>query len=111
MEADWVADGAFVSTLGPKQQGRAEFDLALVDRVDVAVTDSLAQIAAYDPPNILAGTRQGGRLVGLGEVLAGQAAGRTSIERRVLSCSVGLAGAEVALLARLVDFGVGESAS
>ena len=101
LDAAWVADGAFVTTLGPKQIGRAEFDTRLVDAADVTVTDSPAQITAYDPPCILAGTPQATRFVALGDVLAGRAPGRTTPTQRVLFFSVGLAGAEVALLAHL----------
>ncbi len=42
----WIAPGCHVKTLGPKQQGRAEFDAALAERADVLVTDSLAQARA-----------------------------------------------------------------
>lgn len=99
IETGWIADGAFVTTLGPKQVGRAEFGPELIDRADLVVTDSVAQTAAYDPPFILAGTPQHDRLVSLGSVLADRPApGQT-----VLFCSVGLAGTEAYLLARLVD--------
>ncbi len=99
----WLAPGSYVTTLGPKQVGRAEFGPELVAVCDLAVTDSVAQISAYDPPNILVGTPQEHRLISLGAVLAGTAAGRTSDDQRVLFCSVGLAGTEVFLLDRLID--------
>ncbi|MGW1345774.1 ornithine cyclodeaminase family protein [Kribbella sp. NPDC002412] len=98
IESDWIAPGAFVTTLGPKVVGRAEFGPDLIDRADLVVTDSVAQTHAYDPPFVLAGTPQHDRLIGLGEVLTGTASGRT-----VVFCSVGLAGTEAYLLARLVD--------
>lgn len=100
IEADWVADGAFVTTLGPKLQGRAEFGPELVERADLAVTDSVAQTKAYDPPFVLAGTPQQDRLISLGAVLAGEV---TSGDQTVVFCSVGLAGTEAYLLARLID--------
>jgi len=98
----WLAAGSYVTTLGPKQVGHSEFGPEVVAACDVAVTDSVAQISAYDPPNILVGTSQEGRLVSLGGVVAGDVAGRTSDEQRVLFCSVGLAGTEVYLLDRLL---------
>ncbi|MFF0264601.1 hypothetical protein [Kribbella sp. NPDC004536] len=98
IEPEWIADGAFVTTLGPKQVGRAEFGPELIDRADLAVTDSPAQTYAYDPPYVLAGTPQHERLVGLGEVLDERPTNKT-----VVFCSVGLAGTEAYLLARLVD--------
>jgi ornithine cyclodeaminase/alanine dehydrogenase-like protein (mu-crystallin family) len=103
IEADWIAPGAYVTTLGPKQRGRAEFGPDLVARADVAVTDSVAQTSAYDPPFILAGTPQQERLTSLGAVLAGDAPGRTTPDQTAIFCSVGLAGTEAYLLAKLVS--------
>jgi len=103
VDASWIKAGAYVTTLGPKQFGRAEFGPDLVARADVAVTDSLAQTTAYDPPFVLTGTVQHDRLRSLGAVLAGDAVGRTSPAETVIFCSVGLAGTETYLLARLID--------
>ena len=102
IDSSWVKDGAFVTTLGPKQQGRAEFGPELIDRADLVVTDSVAQTRAYDPPFILDGTPQHDRLISLGAALSGNMTSGT-----VLFCSVGLAGTEAYLLARLIDSGHG----
>lgn len=102
VDPGWLAPGSYVTTLGPKQVGRSEFGPELVAACDLAFTDSVAQISAYDPPNILVGTPQEHRLTSLGAVLAGDAPGRTSDDQRVLFCSVGLAGTEVFLLNRLI---------
>jgi ornithine cyclodeaminase/alanine dehydrogenase-like protein (mu-crystallin family) len=100
IDAAWLRPGAYVATLGPKQQGRAEFGLDLVEMADLVVTDSPAQLAAYEPPSVLVGTPQQRRLASLGAVRAGEHAlpqpGRTR-----LFCSVGLAGTEAFLLERL----------
>ncbi|MEU4191444.1 hypothetical protein AB0E69_06075 [Kribbella sp. NPDC026611] len=98
IDPGWIADGAFVTTLGPKQVGRAEFGPELIDRADLVVTDSLQQTHAYDPPYVLAGTPQHDRMVSLGEVLDNPPARQT-----VVFCSVGLAGTEAFLLARLLE--------
>lgn len=98
----WLAPGCFVSTLGPKQLGRAEFGPGLVDAVQLAATDSLDQLAGYQPPNVLAGTPQGDRVVALGDLLTCRAPGRTTPDQRTLFLSVGLAGTEAYLLARLL---------
>jgi ornithine cyclodeaminase/alanine dehydrogenase-like protein (mu-crystallin family) len=97
----WIAPGCHVTTLGPKQQGRAEFDALLAERADVIVTDSLAQAHAYQPPFVLDGTAQMQRLVSLGSVLQGTSPGRSHPQQVTLFCSVGLAGTEVHLLAAL----------
>jgi alanine dehydrogenase len=47
IDAAWIAEGCHVTSLGPKQRGRAELDPALAERADVLVTDSLAQVRAY----------------------------------------------------------------
>jgi len=101
IDASWIEPGSYVTTLGPKQFGRAEFGPDLVARADVAVTDSLAQTAAYDPPFILTGTVQHDRLTSLGAVLAGDAAAPAE-GQTVVFCSVGLAGTETYLLAKLL---------
>jgi len=101
LDPSWLADGCHVTSLGPKQRGRAEFGTALAGRADVLVTDSMAQAHAYQPPFVLDGTPHMGRLVSLGSVLEGTAPGRTDPGQVTLFCSVGLAGTEVHLLAEL----------
>lgn len=93
-----VEPGTHVNTVGFKQHGRAEFGVDLLDRADVLVTDSLAQVGAYDPPMLAAGLPYRDRLGQLGAVLAGTLSGRTSADQVSLFCSVGLAGTEVFLL-------------
>jgi ornithine cyclodeaminase len=100
IETGWLEPGSYVSTLGPKQQGRAEFGPDLAAAAAVVATDSLAQLDAYDPPSVLAGTPQRERLVSLGALRAGQAGRPGPGEIRVFF-SVGLAGTEAFLLDRL----------
>ena len=96
-EADWIAPGTHVTTLGPKAAARHEVPAALAERADVIFTDSPAQLVAYPEPHLFADEP----VVGLGAVLAGAAAGRTSPEQITVFCSVGLAGTEVAVAAAL----------
>lgn len=100
IDTGWLEPGSYVSTLGPKQQGRAEFGPDLAAAAAVVATDSLAQLEAYDPPNVLVGTPQRERLVSLGALRAGQAGRPEPGEIRVFF-SVGLAGTEAFLLDRL----------
>lgn len=100
IRASWIRPRAYVTTLGPKQQGRAEFGLDLADAAALLVTDSIDQIGAYDPPNALVGTAHGQRLVSLGAVRAGEA-GVTHSAGICVFFSVGLAGTEAYLLDRL----------
>lgn len=100
IEAAWIAPGAYVTTLGPKQQGRAEFGPDLAEGACLLVTDSVDQIGAYDPPNVLVGTAHEHRLVSLGAVRAGEA-GAARAEGVAVFFSIGLAGTEAFLLDRL----------
>jgi len=109
IEADWVAPGTHVSTLGPKNRARHELPPELAARADVIVTDSRAQAgAAADPAPAGGGAVSGaapladpGRMAELGAVLAGEAQARGSERDVTLFWSVGLAGTEVALAAAL----------
>ena len=100
IDAAWLAPGSYVTTLGPKQQGRAEFGLDLPDAASLLVTDSVDQIGAYHPPNVLAGTPHQRRLVSLGAVRAGEVP-PPGADHISLFFSIGLAGTEAFLLDRL----------
>lgn len=97
LQADWIAPGTHVSTLGAKGVAAHEVPPALLERADVVLTDSVAQIK--DSPELLPCSPD--RLVELGAVLAGAAAGRTAPEQITVFLSVGLAGTEVAVAAAL----------
>jgi ornithine cyclodeaminase len=99
IDASWLAPGAHVTTVGPKQRGRAEFGLDLPAVAALLVTDSVAQIDAYDPPNLLAGTPYRERLVTLGRVR--QEGARRPPDGISVFFSVGLAGTEAHLLYQL----------
>lgn len=101
LDTAWLPPTCLVSTLGPKQRGRAEFGPDLADAAALLVTDSPAQIGAYDPPNVLVGTRAEPRLISLGALRA-KAVVRPP-EGISVFFSVGLAGTEVHLLHHLVE--------
>lgn len=99
IDASWLSPGAHVTTVGPKQRGRAEIGPDLPAAAPLLVTDSVDQIDAYDPPNVLAGTPYRGRLVTLGQIRNGavpRPPGGISV-----FFSVGLAGTEPFLLYQL----------
>ncbi|HEY3503091.1 MAG TPA: ornithine cyclodeaminase family protein [Actinocatenispora sp.] len=101
IDPGWLSPGTAVTTLGPKQVGRAEFDRALAERAALLTTDSPEQLAAYDPPFVLTGTAVADRVEPLRAVVAGQTP-RPSAHAIRLYLSVGLAGTDVALLAHLL---------
>ena len=93
----WLEPGMHITSVGPKSLSAHEVPLDLLDRVELAVTDSLAQVHGYAEPYALS-TR---RMIELGAILIGSATGRTDPEQVSLFCSVGLAGTEVILAADL----------
>ncbi|POX38956.1 ornithine cyclodeaminase [Streptomyces sp. Ru73] len=97
LEADWIAPGTLISTLGTKMRTGSELPPELIARADVVVTDSRAQTAAYGPDHLI----DPAAAVELGAVLAGEAPGRAAAGRITLFSSVGLAGTEVAVAAEL----------
>jgi ornithine cyclodeaminase/alanine dehydrogenase-like protein (mu-crystallin family) len=101
IEAGWVAAGAHVTTLGPKQTGAHECPAGLAERAGPILTDSLAQLGAYPEPFFLAGPARN-RMGALGAAAAGTGPARRSADEITLFCSVGLAGTEVAVAATLL---------
>ena len=93
----WLEPGMHITSVGPKTLSAHEVPLDLLDRVQLVVTDSIAQVHGNPQPNALS-TRN---MVELGKVLAGTAAGRGDDDQVTLFCSVGLAGTEVVLAADL----------
>ncbi|MGO1051147.1 ornithine cyclodeaminase family protein [Crossiella sp. CA198] len=98
LAAGWISPGTAVTTVGPKQTGRAEFGPDLPERAAGIFTDSIAQLDGYRPAAVLAGRE----VVSLGAVASGARAGRRAAKDVTLYASVGLAGTEPFLLARLL---------
>ena len=98
IDADDVARGAHVTTVGPKTISGHEVPVRLVAAAAVVTCDSPQQAAAYPEPFFTGSTP----LVSLADVLVGAAAGRRHPDDITLHCSVGLAGSEVLLANRLL---------
>lgn len=98
IETDWLEQDVVVTTLGPKQVGRAEFPAELATEAEFVLTDSPVQLQAYDPPALVA---QAVRPVDLAHVVNG--AVKVPHQGRRVYLSVGLSGTEVHLLGRLVE--------
>jgi alanine dehydrogenase len=92
LDPGWVQRGAHVATVGPKLRGTHELPAELVERAEVAVSDSPDQAAAY--PGEFFTAR---RLDHLGAVVCGDLPGRRSDAGITVYCSTGLAGTEVAV--------------
>jgi alanine dehydrogenase len=101
IEAGWVAAGAHVTTLGPKQAGAHECPADLAERAGLILTDSPAQLDAYPKPFFLAGPARD-RVGALGAAAAAAAPARRGADEITLFCSVGLAGTEIAVAVALL---------
>lgn len=109
LDASWLADDVLVATVGPKQVGRAEFGMDLMTGADLVVTDSPAQLRAYDPPALVADAGLAADVIALGDLASAAdepettRRGRPGRRGRRVYLSVGLAGTEVHLLGHLAE--------
>lgn len=103
LDAEWLAPGTHVSTIGPKQVGACEFSAELVRRADVVATDSVAQLRAYDPPAVASVMPDPPTIHSLGELRAKGSAVQRRHGAISLYLSVGLAGTEAFLLNELAE--------
>jgi alanine dehydrogenase len=107
IESGWVAEaGVHVTTLGPKLTTGHECPVDLAERADVILTDSLAQLGAYQAPFFLGAVTQE-RIGALSAAVAGEGPRRTSPDQTTLFCSVGLAGTDVAVAAAVLRTAAG----
>lgn len=98
IDTSWLRPNVVVTTMGPKQVGRAEFPPDLVTGAVFAVTDSIDQLRSYDPPALTAAMSG---MHELAHLVTGTVKAPTAGRR--IYCSVGLAGSEVHLLGRLAE--------
>jgi alanine dehydrogenase len=109
---DWLSPGAHVSSVG-YGAGGSELDPAIVERADVVVVEQRDSAFAPLPAGAPELEPRGrGRVVELGEIIAGTAAGRSSDEQITLYKSVGVAVQDLAaaalVLAAARERGVGQ---
>jgi alanine dehydrogenase len=100
-EAAWVRKGALVCGCGSNIPNRSEVPPELVASADVIVTDQV-EAAKLESGDLIKAGVDWSRVVGLGEVLAGKAAGRESNDQTVLFESHGLALWDVAAGAKVL---------
>jgi ornithine cyclodeaminase len=105
-EGDWLAAGSHVSAAGSNALIRREIDEKTVQRAAVVCVDSRAT-ALRECGDLLPALEKGrlheGRLVELGELVAGRRPGRTDTEQITLFESQGMAIQDLALAARVLE--------
>jgi ornithine cyclodeaminase/alanine dehydrogenase-like protein (mu-crystallin family) len=112
---EWVAPGVHINAIGSNAATRRELDGEAVARSDRIVVDDLEQ-AQQESGDLIAAVQAGlyswDRIVELGSLVVGEAAGRTSAEQITLFESQGIAAEDVATMKlaydRALQIGVGE---
>lgn len=92
--------GIHINGIGPKFEDAHELPSDMLSRLDLIVTDSLAQVAGYSHPYFL-GENIG--MLGLDKLVSGSHPGRRSDDEITFFSSTGLAGTEVVLANYLLD--------
>jgi len=103
LKAEWLKPGAHINTVGPKMVNEYELELDVAAAAHLIATDSPEQVKAYKMPFFLEGTPSAERLVDLAAIVSGKLAAREGPGQTTLFCSVGLAGTEVLVGARILD--------
>lgn len=99
-EAKDLKRGIHINGIGPKFEDAHELPKDMLKRLDLIVTDSLAQVAEYSRPYFL-GEHIG--MMGLDRLVSGSHPGRRSDDEITFFSSTGLAGTEVVLANYLLD--------
>jgi ornithine cyclodeaminase/alanine dehydrogenase-like protein (mu-crystallin family) len=113
---DWLAPGTHVNAIGANYEHRRELDVRAVERAAIIATDDPEQVR-YESSDLGKAVEQGalnwGKVLGLGDVVAGRAPGRTSAQDITLFKSLGVAIEDVALSIRAyekaIKQGIGEA--
>lgn len=106
LHGEWLAAGTHLNAIGANYEYRRELDAVTVARAEVIATDDREQVQ-YEATDLTAPVRDGiigwDRVVGLGDIVAGNIAGRQSDEGLTLFKSLGVALEDVALAARAYE--------
>jgi ornithine cyclodeaminase/alanine dehydrogenase-like protein (mu-crystallin family) len=103
LEPGWLKPGVHVNTVGPKTVSGHELPVEVALGADVIATDSPEQTRACSEPFFLDGTTAAEHVIDLSSIAAGNRPVRTTGRETTLFCSVGLAGTEVLVAARVLQ--------
>lgn len=115
LRGDWLAPGTHVNAIGANYEHRRETDSAAIGRTAIIATDDLEQVK-YEATDLTAPVAEGiigwDRVVGLGDIVAGNTPGRRSDQDITLFKSLGVALEDVALAAcayeKALEAGIGQ---
>jgi len=94
IEPEWIPEGCYLSSIGPKFMGRNELGASAVKGFNSIFTDSLEQMKNYPKAHFLSGTPEFEQIQSLGDVVTGR---NVIISDSNLFLSVGLSGTEPAI--------------
>ncbi|MBT4907037.1 MAG: ornithine cyclodeaminase family protein [Rhodospirillaceae bacterium] len=111
----WLAPGTHVNAIGANYEYRRETDSDAIGRTAIIATDDLEQVK-YEATDLTAPVAEGvigwDRVVGLGDIVAGNTVGRRSDQDITLFKSLGVALEDVALAAcayeKALEAGIGQ---
>ncbi len=115
LEGKWLAPGTHINAIGANYEYRRELDSEAVGRAAVIASDDLEQVK-YEATDLTAPVSEGiigwDRVVGLGDIVAGNRPGRTSEADITIFKSLGVALEDVALAAAAyeaaIERGIGQ---
>ena len=109
---EWLSPGMHITALGSDGHGKQELDPRILERADVLVVDSRSQCAERGELQHARSLLDTGKVIELGEVVSGEAAGRTTDSQLTVCDLTGVGVQDVAaaslVLKRAAEAGMGE---
>lgn len=97
IDASWLKDGCHLNSVGPKFKERHELPVAIADRADKLVTDSLKQLSSYPKEHFLAEHPSFGSIKDLSRFVSDPNLLKRKDQDVTVFLSVGLSGTEPAI--------------
>ena len=105
VRADWLRPGMHVTAVGSDSPGKQELDATCLRRADLVIADRLSQCAGFGELShaLAAGIIERSRVVELGTIVAGRAAGRGSDAQITIADLTGVGFQDTAIAAAAVE--------
>ena len=100
LKKGFFSQGVTVTTIGPKRRGASEVSEGFAESCDLIVTDTMEQVESYGQDFFISNYS---RMADYADLLAKKRRGRTNDNEKILICSLGMGGTEVALANKLIE--------